>query len=172
MLGPKASAGPLQILTTMRPTAQRCRLDAFPLTAFVEARYADLDVNGHLNNLALEALHEDIRAKLNRNAFPDVYDVDSRTYRLVTAQNVVHFLAESHWPATITTAIGVGRVGDTSLVTCSGLFVADTCISTCDTTLVLVGSSGPVAIPEHSREVLTTFTLRAPETESSTYPTL
>lgn len=43
--------------------------------------------------------------------FPEVYQVDTRTVRLVTGQNVVHFLAESHWPATVDTAIGTGQIG-------------------------------------------------------------
>ena len=155
------------MLTTPKPTAERRLLDAFPLTAFVEARYADMDVNGHLNNLALEALHEDIRARLNHSVFSEIYEVSSRDYRLVTAQNVVHFLAEAHWPATITTAIGVGRIGHSSLVACSGLFIDDNCISTCDTTLVLVGSTGPVPIPQTRRDVLQTFALRTPTSTPS-----
>lgn len=153
---------PPLVTMTAKPPAERRRLQAFPITAFVQARYADMDVNGHLNNLALEAMHEDIRARLNRRVFHDIYDIGRRQYRLVTAQNVVHFLAEAHWPATITTAVGVGRLGQSSLVACSALFVDDSCISTCDTTLVLVGPSGPMRIPEDRRLLLQTFALHLP----------
>ncbi len=113
-----------------------------------------MDVNGHLNNLALEGLHENARAHLNRSAFADIYKVENRELRLVTSQNVTHFLTESHWPVTVTTAIGIGGIGRSSLVASSGLFIDGSCISICDATLILVGPSGPVAIPDANRQVV------------------
>ncbi|WP_231985314.1 acyl-CoA thioesterase [Mycobacterium sp. E796] len=137
-----------------RPHADRLRPEAFPLRESLQARYGDMDVNGHLNNLALEALHEDMRARLNRAAFPDIYDVGSRYLRVVTAQNVVHFLAEAHWPAEFDAAAGVSKVGRSSIIASTALFIGDSCISICDTALVLVGSSGPEEIPDANRGVL------------------
>ena len=77
----------------------RLRLDSYPVVDAIQARYGDMDSNGHLNNLALESLHENARATMNRSLFPDIYDVTTRRLRLVTSQNAVHFLAEAHWPA-------------------------------------------------------------------------
>jgi acyl-CoA thioester hydrolase len=133
---------------------ERRRVDVYPLTDFAQARYSDMDVNGHLNNLALEGLHENARAHLNRAVFADIYEVDNRDLRLLTSQNVTHFLAEAHWPAIVTTGIGIGGIGRSSLVASSGLFIDGSCISICDATLVLVGRSGPVAIPDVNRQVL------------------
>lgn len=155
------------ILRTGQPSAERRRHDAYPFTATMQARYGDMDVNGHLNNLALESVHEDLRAHLNRRVFPDIYDVDHRDYRLVTAQNVVHFLAEAHWPATITASAGIGHIGRSSFVASTALFIDDKCISTCDSTLVLVRSAGPVAIPEHNRQLLHTLVLQIPTETAS-----
>lgn len=113
------------VLRAGQPSAERRRHEAYPFTATMQARYGDMDVNGHLNNLALESVHEDLRAHLNRRVFPDIYDVDHRDYRLVTAQNVVHFLAEGHWPASITASAGIGHIGRSSFVACTGLFIDD-----------------------------------------------
>ena len=126
----------------------------------VTARYADMDVNGHLNNLALETMHENIRATMNSRLFPNVYDVARREVRLMAAQHVVHFLAEAHWPATIQAAIGVGRIGRTSYVVGSALFVDDTCISSCDTVLVVVDDDGPTPIPDDARQRMDAIRLR------------
>ena len=60
---------------------------------------------------------------MNRTLFPDIYDVATRRLRLVTSQNAVHFLAEAHWPAQIRTGAGVGRIGRTSFVASTGLFI-------------------------------------------------
>ncbi|HNF06629.1 MAG TPA: acyl-CoA thioesterase, partial [Mycobacterium sp.] len=61
--------------TADRPNELRLRLDSYPVIADISARYGDMDANGHLNNLALEALHENARATMNRTLFPDIYDV-------------------------------------------------------------------------------------------------
>jgi len=132
----------------------------YPLIDPITTRYADMDVNGHLNNLALEAMHENIRATMNSRIFPDVYDPSRRELRLVTAQNVVHFLAEGYWPATIRAGIGVGHIGRTSYIAASALFVDDQCISVCDTVLVVLGDNGPVAIPDDARQRLEAMRLR------------
>lgn len=140
--------------TTGRPHPARSHPELYPIAGKVQARYADMDANAHLNNLALESLHEDARAVLNAQVFPGVYDPSTRALRLVTSQNVVHFLAEAHWPAVIDTGVGVGRIGRTSFVASSALFRDGVCISVCDTVLVAVGHDGPVPIPEFARDML------------------
>ncbi len=151
---------PEWITTTGRPHPDRCRIGVYPIIEGKAARYSDMDVNGHLNHLALESLHEDVRAGINEQYVPGTYDPKVDTYRLVTSQNVVHFLAEAHWPATIEAGVGVGGIGRSSLVISSGLFLDDRCLSVCDMTLVLVGDNGPVVIPDDTREVMRKLMLR------------
>jgi acyl-CoA thioester hydrolase len=148
------------ITTTGRPHAARFEISTYPIVESKEARWSDMDVNGHLNHLALEALHEDARARINEQYMPGTYDPSRDTFRLVTSQNVVHFLAEAHWPATIKVGIGIGGIGRTSAVVSSGLFLEDRCISVCDMTLVLVGEIGPVVFPEENRQIMRKLMLR------------
>jgi acyl-CoA thioester hydrolase len=143
-----------------RPHPARTSVDTYPVRGYIDARYGDMDANGHLNNLALEALHENTRATFNARLFPGVYDRPSRQVRIVTASNVVHFLREAFWPSKIQTAIGVGRIGRTSFVSCTALFIDGECIGLCDTALVLLGEGGPTPIPEDVREQLAAHQLR------------
>ncbi|MDZ7882553.1 MAG: acyl-CoA thioesterase, partial [Mycobacterium sp.] len=85
----------------------------------------------------------------------------TRTIRLVTANNVVHFLAEVHWPSTIETGLGIGRLGRTSYVVSTALFVGEDCVGLCDTVLVMLGDDGPMPIPQEARELLGAHLLRA-----------
>ena len=126
-------------------------LACYPVVDSIAARYGDMDANGHLNNLALESLHENARATMNRGLLPHAYDVAHRRIRLVTSQNAVHFLAEAHWPSTIATGAGVGRIGRTSYVASTGLFIAGACIGVCDTVLVALGENGPEPLTEEFR---------------------
>ena len=137
----------------------RLRLESYPVVGEIAARYGDMDANGHLNNLALESLHENARATMNRDLLPSAYDVTRRRIRLVTSQNAVHFLAEAHWPATIATGAGVGRIGRTSYVASTALFIDGSCIGVCDTVLVALGDDGPVPLPDEFRAALQTVLL-------------
>ncbi|MBJ7399172.1 MAG: acyl-CoA thioesterase [Mycolicibacterium sp.] len=137
----------------------RLQLECYPVVDEIAARYGDMDANGHLNNLALESLHENARATMNRALLPEAYDVGARRIRLVTSQNAVHFLVEAHWPAIIQTGAGVGRIGRTSYVASTGLFIDGTCIGVCDTVLVALGDDGPVPIPDDLRATLHTVLL-------------
>jgi acyl-CoA thioester hydrolase len=147
--------------TAPRPDPARLRLDCYPVIDAIATRYGDMDANAHLNNLALESLHENARATMNQGLYPDAYRSGPRRLRLVTSQNAVHFLAEAHWPVTIQTGAGVGRIGRTSYVASTGLFVDGACIGVCDTVLVLLGNDGPEPIPEEFRAARETVRLRA-----------
>ncbi|MFY9337061.1 MAG: acyl-CoA thioesterase [Mycobacterium sp.] len=145
--------------TAARPDPMRLRLESYPVVDEIAARYGDMDANAHLNNLALEALHENARATMNRGLLPDAYRAGGRRLRLVTSQNIVHFLAEAHWPVLIQTGAGVGRIGRTSYVASTGLFVDGGCIGVCDTVLVLLGDQGPEPLSDEFRAGLQTVLL-------------
>jgi acyl-CoA thioester hydrolase len=151
---------PTIVSTTERPHPLRVRLDAYPIIRSLSPRYGDMDANRHLNNIALQAMHEDSRADLNARAFTGLYESGSHDIRIVTSQTVVHFLAEAHWPDPLISAIGIGRIGRSSFVASSALFRQGACVSVCDTVLVAVTDAGPVAIPDKSREVLRSLLLR------------
>lgn len=146
--------------TAPRPDSIRLRLQTYPVIDEVAARYGDMDANAHLNNLALESMHENARATMNRGLLPQAYRAGDHRVRLVTSQNAVHFLAEAHWPAVIQTGAGVGRIGRTSYIASTGLFLDGTCIGVCDTVLVLLGEEGPTPISEEFRAALETVRLR------------
>ena len=154
--------GPAPLFSTAtRPHPARLTAALYPIHRSVDARFGDMDANGHLNNVALESLHENTRATLNREVFPSVYDRVSRRIRIVTATITVHFLREAPRPATIQTAIGVGRIGRTSYVAATALFLGEDCLSLCDTVLVTLDDDGPTPIPDDAREQLTSLLLRA-----------
>lgn len=139
------------ISTVPRPHPARLDATSYPVHQVIDARFGDMDANGHLNNVALESLHENTRATLNRQIFPQVYDRAGRSLRIVTSTIVVHYLREAPWPAAIDTAIGIGRIGRTSFVASTALFHSEACISLCDTVLVLLDDNGPTPIPDDAR---------------------
>jgi acyl-CoA thioester hydrolase len=138
-------------LTTIaaRPHPMRATLATYPYTCALRPRWGDMDAYGHVNNLALGAMHEELRAQFGH--LSALRNEHGNALRLVVSQTVNHFLAEVHWPAEVTGAAGVGRLGNTSVVLSTALFVDGICASLCDSTMVLVGKSGPVPIPDTIR---------------------
>jgi acyl-CoA thioester hydrolase len=122
-----------------------------------------MDANGHLNNVALGAMHENTRATFQLSLLPGVYDRTTRPIRIVTVSNVLHYLREAHWPNTIRTAAGIGHVGRTSFVSSTALFVDETCVSLCDAVLVVLGDDGPTPIPDDIKERMATMRLASAE---------
>lgn len=153
-------SGPNPLVSTVpRPHPARLAATSYPVHDSIDARFADMDANRHLNNVALETLHENTRATLNRRIFTSAYDRESPGLRIVTSTIVVHYLHEAPWPALIHTAIGIGHVGRTSYVASTALFHDDACISLCDTVLVLIDDDGPTPIPDDARAHLASLQL-------------
>ena len=147
------------VSTVQRPHPARLAAASYPVHDSIEARFGDMDANEHLNNVALETLHENTRATLNRQVFPSAYGRVSRSLRIVTSTIVVHYLREAPWPAVIQTAIGVGHIGRTSFIASTALFHDDACISLCDSVLVLLDDNGPTPIPDDARAHLDSLQL-------------
>ena len=148
------------VTAVARPHPARSARDTYPVTGAGLARFGDVDANGHLNNLALASLHENARAEFNTSVFPGVYQQAIRSIRVVVASSVLHYLAEAHWPAAITTGLGVGKIGRTSYVLSTALFVEDRCVSLCDTVLVTLVDDAPAPIPDAARAYLDSHLLR------------
>lgn len=143
-----------------RPHPHRSEIDLYPIAVDMQVRYADMDAYGHINNLAIESLHEDVRARMNAAVLPGTYDPKRQQLRLVSAQNVVHFVAEALWPNVFRAAVGVGHIGTSSFVASSAVFIGDQCVSLCDTVLVAVGDDGPRPLPQDARDLLHSMLLR------------
>lgn len=48
-----------------RPTKARFNIDNYPVTFDIPTRFGDLDMNGHVNNVAFGSLFEDARMRFN-----------------------------------------------------------------------------------------------------------
>lgn len=112
------------------------RLDAghYPVSDLFQTRFQDLDINGHLNNVAFAALFESARVMLNRRVRP--WAERPLNERTMVAAVAITYLAEGHFPGDVRIASGIGRIGTSSWTIIQAMFQNDRCIATCDTTVV------------------------------------
>ena len=112
------------------------RLDAasYPVCIELQTRFQDMDINGHLNNVAFAALFESGRVLLNR----DVRPLDERpaNERTMVAAVEINYLAEGNFPDPVQIATGIGRLGTSSWTIVQAMFQNGGCIATCDTVVV------------------------------------
>ena len=137
-----------------RPEAWRRDIAAYPFTADVQTRWADLDMLGHINNVSMAGLFEEGRGRFT-SALKMVRG--SRDVRWLIAGVSINYLAEGHHPLPVTVVSGIGHIGTRSWTVFSAAFQDGTCIATCDTATVYTDKTGPVQLPEDYVAKLSAF---------------
>jgi len=128
---------------------------SFPFWYEEKLRFSDIDMLGHVNNVAYAALIESGRIAFFREGLGAPLPPGALT---VMVRIEIDYRAELHYPATVHIGSTLMRIGRTSLVIGSSVFRGDLCAATSVTTLVLIDSKTrrPVAIPDEARAVLET----------------
>lgn len=117
-----------------KPESWRLDSAAYPVILESDTRFQDLDVNGHLNNVAFAALFENARVQLHRKARP--WGERPENERTMVASVEINYLREGSFPAPVTIASGIGRVGNSSWTVIQAMFQKGQCIGTCDSVIV------------------------------------
>jgi acyl-CoA thioester hydrolase len=136
-----------------RHPAERLETGRYPFSHEIRARFGDMDVVGHLNNVAVAAFYEDARVAFLRWVFDSGTSVPQQL-RLVAAEVRIRYLAEAEYPGAYQVRCGIGRLGTSSLEISAGLFRGGRPLGLCDSTMVHVGDAGPVPIPAAHRAKL------------------
>eukprot|EP01037_Dinobryon_pediforme_P028908 gene28908-32358_t len=111
-----------------RPNPTRLDPAAYPFTVTIQTRFQDLDVLGHINNVAMAALFESGRVRFNQaiklHGWPG--------QRWLVARVEINYLAEGHFPGDVEVATGIGEIGTRSWTLLSAAFQNGVGIATCD----------------------------------------
>lgn len=117
----------------------------YPFACIIEPRFSDLDVNMHINNVAMAGMLEDARVRFHRASGYRAVLVGKTS---MVASIAIEYLGEASYPESIAVACALEQIGRTShrlvqVVTQNGkpLVFART-------VLVTVGPDGPSALPE------------------------
>ena len=135
-----------------RPAPWRLSRDAYPHSAPIQTRFQDMDVLGHLNNVAFAALFETARTKFNRQA--RLWGQEAHGRRAVVARMEINYLAEGHFPDDVEIATGIGAIGNRSWEILGAMFQHDRPIATCDVTIVMDKDAAGGGLPDGFRAEL------------------
>ncbi|MBP6580720.1 MAG: acyl-CoA thioesterase [Sphingorhabdus sp.] len=141
------------------PRIDRAALDhvRFPVTVKVPTRFADLDLQGHVNNAAVPVILQESRVD-----FDKAVDLRSQLGRMrpMVAGITIEYAAELTHPGEIEILTGVSTVGRTSFTIQQIARQGGKTAVYAETTTVIVDSTGPSALPEGLKHNLETFLLR------------
>ncbi|MDX8356740.1 acyl-CoA thioesterase [Sphingopyxis terrae] len=118
------------------PKPESWRLDAasYPVHLDLQTRFQDMDINGHLNNVAFAALFESGRVLLNREIRP--WEERPANERTMVAAVEINYLGEGNFPDPVEIATGIGRLGTSSWTIVQAMFQNGRAIATCDSVIV------------------------------------
>ncbi|WP_310474871.1 thioesterase family protein [Sandarakinorhabdus sp.] len=132
----------------------------YPHQITLQTRFADMDVNGHLNNVAIARLFEDARVRYNRDGPLNPAASGTQSY-FVIAHVAIDYLAEGNFPDPMTIGLGIARIGGSSFTAALAAFQNGSCIALCDSVMVhRLRDAGSAPLPEALREHLEAHALR------------
>ncbi|TPG56223.1 acyl-CoA thioesterase [Sphingomonas glacialis] len=139
-----------------RPDPTRLDPATYPFTVTIQTRFQDLDVLGHINNVAMAALFESGRVRFNQAIKLHGW----AGHRWLVARVEINYLGEGFFPDDVEIASGIGEIGTRSWSILSAAFQNGACIATCDVVLVMSASGGLSALPDEFRAGLEANRLR------------
>jgi acyl-CoA thioester hydrolase len=142
-----------------RPAPYRLSPAAYPHSQPIQTRFQDMDVLGHLNNVAFAALFETGRTKFNGQA--KLWGREARNRRAVVAQMEINYLAEGHYPDDVEIATGIGEIGNRSWQILATMFQGGQPIATCDVVIVMDKDEGGNGLPDQFKAELAKWLVRA-----------
>jgi acyl-CoA thioester hydrolase len=145
---------PAPTFRSMKPNPRRFNLEIYPHRFDLQARFADIDPQWHLNNVRIAEFYQEGRVSFN-HALRKEYDIEREPgHRTLVARQSIDYLAEIEWPGTITVAAAISRIGGASVSMALALFQKGKCVGISDATLVFATKTGPTRLPDRLREVL------------------
>lgn len=149
----------------MKPAAWRSTGAHYPYTTTLTPRFADMDIVGHLNNIALAECHEEARVRFLCHLMGEDFLFRARPYRLLVARASYDYLSEAHYPQPLEMRVGVETIGKTSFQLALASFQEGRCVGLATVTGVAVGPEGPLPLPQELQDAFAHYRLQHPEEE-------
>ncbi len=137
---------------------------AFPIHVIIPTRFADLDIQGHVNNAAIPVILQEARVDFN-NAID--LPVQIGRLRLLIAGITIEYAAELAHPGLIEIGTVVSRIGRTSFTIQQTARQDGRVAVYAETTLVIADANGAASLPEGLRRNLERVSLDSHTSESA-----
>ena len=128
----------------------------YPFTHYTTTRFADVDPNQHLNNVALAAMMEDARVRFNL-AIGNAIKIGER--RAMVASIGMDYLAQGHFPDPVAVHCAVDAIGRSSWTVIQLLVQNAEPIAFARSVLVAIADDRPTPVADDYRALLAQWML-------------
>jgi acyl-CoA thioester hydrolase len=130
------------------------RREAYRFWARELVRFADLDINGHVNNIAFAVYAESGRAAFLQAT--RLWSPDDSSRQSVLAHIEIDYLQELKYPADIQVGLQVLEIGRSSFQLGVGIFSGERCFATVKTVQVRIDARSklPITLNEEEKRAL------------------
>ena len=139
-----------------RPEAALLDPARYPFTQHTTTRFADVDPNQHLNNVALAAMMEDARVRFNL-AIGTAIKIGER--RAMVASIGMDYLAQGHFPDPVAVHCAVEGIGRSSWTIIQLLVQNAAPIAFARSVLVAIADDRPTPVADDYRALLAQWML-------------
>jgi acyl-CoA thioester hydrolase len=129
----------------------------YPFSCEIETRFGDLDVNLHVNNVALAQICEEGRVRFHRASG---YHSAVAGMTSMTASFAIEYLGQAFHPDPLEVHVAAERLGNTSYSLVQLLQQAGRAVAFSRSALVVMKEEQPVPIPEAFRDSVRPWMLR------------
>lgn len=121
----------------------------YPFHVDVATRFADMDINGHVNNVAMAAAFEDARAR-----FDFEFCTHESRGHVMTVATYIDYMAQANYPKPLHMAVGISSIGRSTWVITELGLQGGVAVALCRATMVNTDGAKALPLTDGFREVL------------------
>ena len=133
----------------------------YPFSCEIETRFGDLDVNQHINNVALVGLLEEARVRFHRaTGFMLPAAGEGPRISSMVASIAVEFLDQTYFPDPLRIFVAFARIGGSSYTLSQLAMQSGRVVAYAQAVMVRMAPDGAARIPDSLREAAAQWTMR------------
>jgi acyl-CoA thioester hydrolase len=133
----------------------------YPFSCEIATRFADLDLNRHINNVALSEICEEARVRFHgASGFISAISAAGTGSGAMVASFAIEFLGQGHHPDPMQAHVAATRIGKSSYTLAILIRQNEITVAHAQAVMVAVRDGQPAAIPEVFRANVDSFMLR------------
>ena len=141
-------------MTDFKQKIEQISLADFPFQISQDTQYADVDIQGHVNNLVLARYYENARARFQLRMFGEAFFSPGAPHKVAVVQSSYYYYSELRFPQTVQVATGLNHIGTSSFRTLQAIYLEDRCVGACEAALVFMRNGKPISIPGKYRQAM------------------
>jgi acyl-CoA thioester hydrolase len=140
-----------------KPDPTLLDLARYPYFCEIQTRFGDLDVNMHVNNVAMAGLLEDARVRFHRESG---YHAATRGMTSMVVSIGIEYLGQAYYPQPVQVHVAATDIGRSSYSLCQLVIQENRVVVFARATFVCVHDNRPALLPEAFMETVKPFMLR------------